>query len=164
MSLKAQLKQSIGFSDMIMEKYLADLPPEAFFARPVAGMNHVAWQLGHLISVERRVVEAVKPGSSPALPEGFDAQHAKATQALDDPAAFPTKDQYLAAWKAQREATKAALETMTDEELAQPHPVESIRHLCPTVGAVFNLTAQHALLHAGQFVPVRRKVALPIAF
>ena len=164
MSLKAQIQHTIGVSDMIVDKYLGDLPPEAFLARPVAGMNHIAWQVGHLISTERRFVEEIKPNSCPALPEGFDAQHAKETHDVDDPSAFLTKDQYLAVWKAQRDATKAALETLTEAELAAPNPVEKMRNFCPTVGSMFSVAGLHTLMHAGQFVPTRRQEALPIAF
>ena len=164
MSLKALIQHTIGVSDMIVAKYLDDLPPEAFLARPVAGMNHIAWQLGHLISTERRFVEGIKPGSCPELPEGFDAQHAKETHDVDDPAAFLTKEQYLEIWKVQRDATKAALETLSDEELAAQNPIEKMRNFCPTVGAMFSIAGLHTLMHAGQFVPTRRQEAMPIAF
>lgn len=164
MSLKAQIQHTIGISDMVVDKYLSDLPPEAFLVRPVPGMNHIAWQVGHLLSTERRFIEGIKPGSSPAFPEGFDAQHSRENHSVDDPAAFLTKDQYLALWKAQRDATKAALETMTDAELAAPNPVEATRHMGPTVGSIFNMAGLHTLMHAGQFVAARRREAMPIVF
>ena len=164
MSLKATLQHTLGMSNMIMERYLSDLDPAAFFERPVAGMNHLAWQVGHIISVERRFMEEIKPGSSPELPASFDAQHAKERHTSDEPGDFLTKDEYLSLWKAQRAATTELLETMTDADLEAPASSEKTRQMCPTVATVFSLAGMHSILHAGQFVAVRRHAALPIAF
>src|ERR1700760_3937994 len=70
---KDLIRQNLDFSDRLVKAYVEDLDDESLLLRPVEGMNHIAWQLGHLISSERRMVEAIKPGSCPALPEGFDA-------------------------------------------------------------------------------------------
>ena len=164
MSTKQILQHSLGASEMVMEKYLSDLAPEVFLTRPVEGMNHLAWQVGHLISVERRLVEEAKPGSSPQLPPEFDAKHAMDKHASDSPADFHSKEEYLALWKAQRAATKQVLDGMTDAELDAPAPSEKTRKMCPTVGTMFNLAGLHSLLHAGQFVAVRRQAEMPIAF
>ncbi len=164
MSIKATIQHTLGVSDMLMDKYLSDLAPEAFLARPIAGMNHLAWQVGHLILNERKMIEAIKPGSSPALPEGFDTKHAMDKHGVDDPSNFQTKDEYLAMWKAQRAASRSVLEGMTDDELDAPCPDEKTRRMCPTVATMFNLTGLHALMHSGQFVAVRRKEEMPIAF
>jgi hypothetical protein len=127
-------------------------------------MNHIAWQLGHLISSERSTIEAIKPGTCPPLPEGFDAKHdQKECTKIDDPAAFHTKDEYLAVWKAQRDALKALVESMTDADLDAEAP-ERLRSFCPTVGHALNMMGGiHPLMHVGQFVAVRRKLDKPIA-
>jgi hypothetical protein len=163
MHAKDAILQSIDVADMVMDKYLSDLPDEAFFVKPVEGMNHIAWQLGHLISSERGMVEGVRPGSCPPLPEGFDAMHSKETTGIVDPSKFHTKAEYLAVWKAQRAATRAALESMSDADLDAPSP-EKLRSFAPTAGAAFNLTGLHALMHCGQFVAVRREQKVPIVF
>jgi len=163
MHAKDAILQSINVADMVMDKYLTDLPESALFVRPVAGMNHIAWQLGHLISSERSFIEAVKPGSCPALPEGFDAKYKKETTEIDDPTQFHSKAEYLALWKAQRAATKAALESLSEADLDAPSP-ESIRSFASTVGLTFNLTGLHPLMHVGQFVAVRREQKLPVVF
>ncbi len=73
MQAKDAIRQSIEMADFTMGKYLDDLDDAAFMKRPVAGMNTIAWQVGHLISSEREAIEGIKPGSCPPLPEGFDA-------------------------------------------------------------------------------------------
>ena len=164
MTAKDAIRQSIGMSDMIMAKYLDDLDDVALMKRPVAGMNHIAWQLGHLITSEYKVVDAIKPGSCPPLPEGFYAGHDKEAAKKDDAASFRTKDEYLALWTAQREASKALLETLSDAELDAPAP-EHLRAMCPTVGHAINLlVGLHPMMHVGQFVAVRRELQKPIAF
>ena len=163
MQAKTAIRQSIGLSDMLMKMYLDDLDDAAFLARPVPGMNHIAWQVGHLISSERKTVEEIKPGSCPPLPEGFDAKHNKEGAKRDDPEDFYTKDRYLELWKAQREASLAVLESLDDAGLDAPAP-ESIRSFCSTVGeALHMLSGQHPLMHVGQFVAVRRLLNKPIA-
>ncbi len=164
MSTKTTIEQSLNISDMVMDKYLTDLEPEAFLARPIAGMNHIAWQIGHLIISERKFVEAAKPGVSPALPEGFAEKHAMDKHSDDNAGDFYSKDEYLALWKAQRGATRKALEGMSEEELDVPCPNEKMRSMNPTVGALFNGAGLHCLMHAGQFVAVRRQHEMPIAF
>jgi DinB superfamily len=163
MHAKDAIRQTIGMSDMIMSKYLDDLDDSAFLVRPVAGMNHIAWQVGHLITSERGMVEGIKPGSCPPLPEGFEARHTKETTTTDNASKFLSKAEYMATWKAQRAATKAVLDSLSDADLDAPSP-ENLRNFCPTVGMVLNLTGLHPLMHLGQFVAVRREQKLPVAF
>jgi hypothetical protein len=152
-----------GMSETVMGKYLDDLGDADLLVRPVAGQNHIAWQLGHLIASERSMLEAVKPGSSPALPEGFAEAHGRdeGSTASDDPKRFATKARYLELMSAQREASKAALASMTDAELDAPAP-ESMRRMFPTVGGVMTLIGTHPMMHVGQFVSVRRTLGKPV--
>lgn len=39
-----------------------------------------------------------------------------------------------------------------------------VARLAPTVGALFMLTANHELMHSGQFSVVRRKLGKPVLF
>ena len=163
MNAKDAILQSISISEMVMGKYLEDLADEAFFVRPVAGMNTIAWQVGHLISSEKSMVEAIKPGSCPELPAGFEATHGKEGTTVDDPSKFATKAEYLTLWKAQKAATLAAIESASDADLDAPSP-EPLRAFGPTAGHIYNLTGLHTLMHLGQFVPVRREQGMPIVF
>jgi hypothetical protein len=158
---KDLLHQNLDSSERIVKTYLEDLDDQALLLRPVEGMNHIAWQLGHLISSERRMVEAVKPGSCPALPENFDAVHGRENTSSDDPKAFCPKAEYLRLADAQRAATKAVLDGLTDSDLDAPGP-ERMRQMAPTVGAVFQMAGSHVLMHVGQFVGVRRKLKKPV--
>ena len=57
----------------------------------------------------------------------------------------------------------AALAATPETDLDQPSP-EPMREYAPTIGVVFNLVGMHMMMHAGQFVPVRRKLGKPVLF
>src|SRR5262249_54521586 len=162
MQAKDPLRNTLEASDFLIKTYLNDLTDDQLKMIPVEGMNPIALQMGHLINAERHFVEMVKPGASPALPEGFAEKHDLKQGAKDDGSRYSTKAQYLALWDAQRAATVKALESFTDEDLGKPSP-QAFR-MFQTVGALFNLIGIHAIGHSGQFVAVRRKLELPIAF
>jgi hypothetical protein len=161
MNAKDVLKHAFGMGDYILNSYLGDLDDADLLLRPVEGQNHIAWQLGHLISSERRMMEGVKPGSSPALPPGFDEAHSKEASTSGETKGFLTKKEYLDLFKTQRAATLAVLDSLTDADLDRPG-AESMRKICPTVGATFGLATEHVLMHAGQFVSVRKKLKKPV--
>jgi hypothetical protein len=161
MNAKDVMNHAYGMSENILNAYLGDLNDADLLLRPVEGQNHIAWQLGHLISSERMFVEGVQPGSCPPLPDGFDENHNKDASTSDDSKKFLTKQKYLELFQAQRAATKKVLDSLSDADLDKPGP-ERIRQFCPTVGATFGLLGEHVLMHVGQFVSVRKKLKKPI--
>lgn len=58
-------------SDFILKSYVNDLADADLRLKPIDGMHPIAIQLGHLIQVEQMLVDMVKAGASPKLPEGF---------------------------------------------------------------------------------------------
>jgi hypothetical protein len=162
MNAKDALLQNIGFGDHIVNAYLADLSDADLLLRPVEGQNHIAWQLGHLISSERRMLESIKSGVSPALPEGFEEAHSRDTTTSDDRSKFLPKQRYLELFQSQRAATRKVIEELSDADLDAPGP-ERTRKMAPTVGSVLGLLGNHVLMHVGQFVGVRRKLKMPVS-
>lgn len=162
MNAKDVIRDTIRNSDFIVNSYLNDLTDDELFIRPVAGMNHLAWQLGHLIWAERWFMESVKPGASPALPEDFGELYGKEGAKVDDRSKFRSKQEYLSLWKAQREATQSILESLPESRLDE-QTAEQFRSFVPTVGALFNMIGVHPLMHVGQWVAVRRKQQKPVA-
>jgi hypothetical protein len=161
MNAKDVMNHAYGLSEHILNSYLGDLNDADLLLRPVDGQNHIAWQLGHLISSERMMVEGVKPGSCPPLPDGFDENHNKDASTSDDSRKFFPKQKYLELFQAQRAATRKVLDSLGDADLDKPGP-ERIRQIAPTVGAMFGLLGEHVLMHVGQFVSVRKKLKKPI--
>lgn len=160
MTTKDAIRNTIEMGNQVLMAYIGDLSDKELFTRPGPGCNHVAWQLGHLIASENIMVSGIG-AETPALPDGFAEAYSPEAAKSDDPAKFHTKEQYLEQLAAQRAATLAALDALPEADLDQPAP-ESMREYCPTAGAAFNLIGMHMFMHAGQFVPVRRKLGKPV--
>ena len=94
---------------------------------------------------------------APALPAGFEEGYTKETAASDDPAKFAKKDVYLDLAAKTKAASLAALDAIPESKLDDPGP-EPMREYAPTVAAVLTMLGTHWLMHAGQFVAVRRKL------
>jgi hypothetical protein len=160
MNARDVIKLGIDSGDMICMGYLSDLTDADLLKRPCPTANHTNWQVGHLIAAEHSMMEQVAPGSMPPLPEGFAARYAKEAASVDDPKKFCTKDELLAEYKKQRAGTLAVLAKVTDDELDKPTGVQ----YAPTVGAMLALQGSHWLMHAGQWVIVRRQLGRPPMF
>ena len=157
MSISDHIRSTLTLPDSVVNGYLADLSDEDLMQRPHADANHIAWQLGHLISAEHDLNNMVCPDSMPDLPEGFYEKHSKEKAASNDKADFCTKEEYLAAMNAQREGTLALLDRLSDQDLQAPAP-ENLKQFGETVGAVIAGQAAHWMMHAGQWVVVRRNL------
>jgi nucleotide-binding universal stress UspA family protein len=162
MNAKDVIRQVIEFGDMVMRAYVADLTDAELLVRSVPGSNHIAWQLGHLIGGVHSMLADIGR-SAPALPDGFVAAHGRETAASDDPAKFSKKAEYLALMDQMKAASLAAVDATPESELDAPSP-EAMREYAPTIAAVLMVLGAHPLMHAGQFVPIRRKLGKPPLF
>ena len=160
MTAQELIKISFDLSDMILTTYLSDLEDADLMVRPVPGTNHAAWQLGHLISSERKLMTDAG-FDMPALPDGFAESYTPETAKSDDAGKFHKKDEYLNLLKQQRAGTVAALDKSTDSDLDKPTP-EAMPSHAKTVGALFSLIGTHTMMHASQFVALRRKLDKPV--
>ena len=160
MTPKDAIQNTIDMCHGVLNTYLSDLSDADLLVRPVPGANHIAWQLGHLIVSEHQMLTEAGY-TMPDLPAGFADSYTKGTAASDEPAKFHKKAQYLDWTERQRAATLAALAAASETDLDKPAP-ESMREYAPTVGAVFNIVGIHQMMHAGQFIAVRRKLDKPV--
>lgn len=161
MNTKDALKSTMNIGLFVLNKYVEDLSDADLLKRPGVGCNHLAWQLGHLISSEVGLLGAVCPGKGAKLPEGFEARHAKEKNGIDDPMQFNTKREYVDLYAQARAATLKALDELPEADLDKPAP-EHLRKFFPTVGEIFTLIGTHPMMHAGQFVVVRRMLGKPV--
>jgi hypothetical protein len=159
-NVKDAIKATMDIGLVVINKYVGDLTDAELLTRPT-GCNHLAWQLGHFISAESQLINGVCPGKGGALPEGFAERHSKETTGVDDPKKFNTKQEYVDLFASVRAATLKALEELPVEQLDAPAP-ERLKKMFPTVGSVFTLIGTHPMMHAGQFVVVRRMLGKPV--
>src|SRR5690606_16742110 len=101
------VKDAYKLPDFVCRGYLSDLSDEELLVRPVAGANHIAWQLGHLIASERKFLESIRQGSMPALPSGFADRHSSQTASSDRADDFLTKADYFRLYDSIRGGTLA---------------------------------------------------------
>lgn len=160
MNAQQAILATLDLSTRVLTSYVGDLSDQELMRR-ATGCNHLAWQLGHLIATENQFLDLLSPGSAIELPKRFAERHGRETTGDDDPSHFETKDRYLELLAEVHEATRQALLKTSAEQLDQPAP-EALRGFCPTVGDVYVLIATHGMMHAGQFVPVRRELGKPI--
>jgi hypothetical protein len=162
MNAKDVIRQVIEGSDMILRVYVSDLDEPDLMVRSVPGTNHIAWQLGHMIGGTAKMIGELGR-AAPQLPPGFVEAHGKQTASCDDPSRFLTKQQYLDLLDRAKAAALAAVDATPEADLEKPGP-ESMRDYAPTVAAALLILGQHWLMHAGQFVPIRRKLGKPAMF
>lgn len=161
MNTKEAIQSSMDMSLYVLNTYLSDLSDADLMQRPADHCNHLAWQLGHLISSEVNLLESICPGKAAHLPEGFAEKHSKEACQDDNPDHFHSKQEYVDLYQQVRTATVEALESIPDAQLDDPSP-EWIRDKFPKLGHLFTLIATHPMMHAGQFVVVRRKLGKPV--
>jgi hypothetical protein len=162
MTAKDVLRQVIESSHQITRIYIDDFTDADLLVRAVPGSNHVAWQLGHMIGGTQHML-GMMGRPAPALPDGFVAAHDRATAGGDDSKKFATKAKYLELMDQMKAASLAAVDATPEADLDKPGP-EPMREYAPTMASALMILGSHWLMHAGQFVPIRRKLGKPVLF
>lgn len=163
MNTQDSIRYSLGMANMICSSYLGDLSDEDLMVRAVEGSNHIKWQLGHLLSAQNRMINAVTPGKLPELPAGFGDKFSKETAASDNSADFPSKDELMTLYRQQHDSLMAAAGELTDEVMNQAAP-ERMAQIAKTAGEVYAFQPTHWVMHAGQWAILRRKLGRPPLF
>jgi hypothetical protein len=163
MNAKDAIRTALQGTQQMLGMYLGDLSDQDILVRPVPGANHIAWQLGHLIDAEQKLLKQLPGAKFPELPAGFSDQHKTAKSAAEPSEGFLTKTQYLDLFNKTRAATLATLEKMSDADLDRPTEGQ-MAQFAPTLGALLLLQSNHTLMHGGQFTVLRRKLGKPVIF
>jgi hypothetical protein len=161
MTAKDVLRTFLDPTGSLVVMFTQDLSDQELLVRPAPKANHIAWQLGHLISSESRMTRPV-PGAPPVeLPPGFLEAHNK--EAAERETGFLGRDQYLTLYRNVRHATLAALDSLTDADLDKEY-TGSMKAFAPTLAKYFLLVGNHERMHTGQFTVVRRALGKPVLF
>lgn len=152
------LESSLKFTQGLLSMFLNDLSDADLLVRPIPEANHIAWQLGHLVTSECGLGKHLADAKYPALPPGFAELHGKEGSKKD--AGFLTKAEYLDLFNKARAATIAAVGKLSEGDLDRPTGWD----IAPNLGALLLLMSDHIGMHAGQFTVVRRKLGKPVLF
>ncbi len=160
MTTKDIIKTTINMGQEVLMAYIGDLEDADLLVCCVPGVNNVAWQLGHLIAGEHKMM--IDCGfTMPPLPDGFEDAYGEEGATCSDTTKFFNKDEYIEAMNQQRAGTMAALEAISEADLDKATP-ENMKDYAPTIGSALNIVGLHLMMHAGQFVPLRRKLGKPV--
>ena len=160
MKVQDLVKMQVELADTVCLGYLQDLSDQEWMQHPHAQCNYLNWQVGHLIASENEMMKTIAADVMPDLPPGFREKYTKETAGSNDAVNFVSKDELLKIQKDQRAGTLAVLEKVQDSDFDKPTGVK----YAPTVAAMLNLQGSHWLMHAGQWVVVRRQCGKPPLF
>ncbi len=164
MNGRAAIQTALDSTKHLLQWYVADLSDADLLVRPAPGANHIAWQLGHLISAEGHLANGQLPGASyPELPAGFSDTYGSSGATKDGPDGFLTKAEYLTLFDKVRSVTAAEVAKLSDADLDRP-TTGPMAKFAPTLGSLLLLVANHTMMHVGQFTCVRRKLGKPVLF
>ena len=159
-AIKYALQSTHGWSDM----YLSDLSDADLLVRPVPAANHIAWQLGHLISAEVHLLTAVLAGREVAPAAGrLRGEAQQGERPASTPPTSSSRRASTSACTAGPGGDDRRLEKLSDADLDRPTTGDMAK-FAPTVGALLLLNANHTMMHVGQFTAVRRKLGKPVLF
>ena len=121
MTAKDAIQQSRQSSQRVLGMLLDDLSDADLLIRPAPKANHIAWQLGHVIAAENRLLGRLPGVTPPVLPDGFAERHSATASHQDSPQGFLRKAEYLDLYNKVREATLTALSQLPEADLDRPN-------------------------------------------
>ena len=122
MHAKQAIRIALDQAKTTTEMILNGLSDAEMLTRAVPGMNHPAWQLGHLVSSEQWMVHQVKPNSMPPLPAGFNDRYNPKMAGSDEKTGWLGNAELLKLAAEQRAGTLKVLDQLTDAELEAARP------------------------------------------
>jgi len=135
-----------------------DIAAEQMCAQPHAGMNHPAWVFGHLTMAGHSALRVL--GHDEPAPEGWAALFKRGSLPCGD-AAYPSKDELLAAWERTHERVAMELPDV-DEAVLTPANDVIMQELLPTrADLLAHLMTTHESIHLGQLSAWRRALGMP---
>ena len=160
MTGKEALKTALTSTQDAFNMYLGDLSDADILVRPVPSANNIAWQLGHLITSEVWLMSEL-PGATYPDTGMVMTDYSKETALSGPKAGYLTKAKYLDAFAKVRAASIANVERLTDADFDKPTKGPMAK-VAPRLGDLVILTANHTLMHGGQFTVVRRALGKPV--
>lgn len=154
------IRSQLQLSDMVTMRLAEDLrdAPLAQPIRTTAGTdgNHPLWCIGHHTFIESSLPSIIFGESHPLA--HWAPLFATGTQPLTDPAAYPSFDEVLDAYRTARRSTFRILDRVGEAGLDQrPKNIPpGFEKIMSTIGDTILLMAFHQMSHYGQLADARR--------
>jgi hypothetical protein len=164
MRAKDVVKAALTSTQDTLQMFLGDLSDQDLTVHPVPAANNIAWQLAHLTTGEKYLLEGELPGAKyPEIPAAINDLGNERTGKVDPPGGYLPKAQYVECFGKMRAITIAAVDKLADSDL-DAATKGSMAKYAPTLADLLILTANHTLMHGGQFTVVRRALHKPVVF
>jgi hypothetical protein len=157
------IRNSFSRSRHLTRLLIDDFSDDDLLVRPVPDANHTAWQLGHLIVSTQWMLGRFLSTRTLALPDGFTERHSDAGSRDPSNAGYLGKAAYLELIDRIILSARDAVAALPDATLDAPN-TGNMAKVAPTVGSLFQIAAEHFLMHLGQFSTVRRTLGKPNKF
>ncbi len=136
---------------------LEDIEESRWFEQPAPGVQHVAWQVGHLASSQVALIHARCFGKEPSecLPAGFRDKFGRGSTPTADRSAYPPIVEIRDVFDRTHLETLDLIRSIPEGELerpvtGEPHPMFETKAQCIATAAT------HETFHAGQIGLTRR--------
>jgi uncharacterized damage-inducible protein DinB len=149
----------------LVERLTEDVADDELAKQPLPGMNPPRWLLAHLAIATDYCLQLI--GKERALPADWHAAFGPGSKPDADAGPQPTKAELLAALRQGHERLLAAIDSIDESLLAQPHGIqfESLQKAFPTRGDFLaQMMSNHESLHIGQLSAWRRATGRPPLF
>ena len=114
-SIIASAAENYRFNSGLLPKLAGDLAPQEWLRRPNDSSNHIAWIAGHMVWTRKQLLGRL--GTEWSLP--WLNLFARGEPCASD-AAYPSQAELLDAWSEASRLLENALDSATEELLAQP--------------------------------------------
>ena len=129
-----------------------------WFRQPIEGLNHVAWQVGHLAMAQYGLVLFRQRGrkleDTELMSSAFRKKFSRGSTPHQDPEFYPAPEEILNVFERVYNQSMEELATYPLEQLNEP--VEDPYAAYPTKLGCLIFCAHHEMLHAGQLGMLRR--------
>lgn len=136
---------------------LADIEESRWFESPAPGIQHVAWQVGHLAASQAVLIHnrCLNIPMAEVVPESFTKQFGRGSKPVGDAAAYPTIADIRRMFDGVQADCLTRIRQMTPADLelpafGDPHPMFVTR------GEAVAMSVMHEAFHAGQIALTRR--------
>ena len=159
---KSASLDALRFAHAFTASIVKDWPADKWTAQPSGLANHAVWSLGHL-AVSMPFFASVAGVTISPLPESYGPLFSAGTKPTAAATDYPPAAEVVAAFTQATADFIAAIEKLTDADLAQPSPKADGFFAITKLDAVAR-ASWHEGWHTGQLVLVRKALGLPPLF
>lgn len=133
-------------------------------AQPVAGMNHPAWILGHLLAIEQKIAgDILGCRLKISLDSGWWDVYGIGSTPKPDRKIYQSIEFYIKGLAETAEQIAIYVKQKTDAELDAPNTDPQLSKAFPTISIALGAAVAHRAYHTGQLATWRKAMGMPHA-